>query len=80
MRTCTSAAPASNSIATSCRVVLPAHDRVVDDDDALAGHLVERVELQPDALLAELLVGLDERPPDVAVLDQPFAERDARGA
>ena len=39
---------------------VPTHDRVVDDDDALARHLVERVELQPDALLAQLLVGLDE--------------------
>ena len=40
---------------------VPAHDRVVDDDDALAGDLVERVELEPDALLAQPLVGLDER-------------------
>ena len=53
-----------------------AHDRVVDDDDALAGDLGERVELQPDALLAQALLGLDERPADVAVLDQPLAERD----
>ena len=55
-----------------------AHDRVVDRDHALAGHLVERVELEPDAPLAELLVGLDERAADVTVLDQPLAERDAR--
>ena len=53
-----------------------ADDRVVDDDDALPGDLRERVELQPDALLAERLVGLDERAADVAVLDQPLAERD----
>ena len=38
-----------------------ADDRVVDEDDALAGHLRERVELQADALLAQALVGLDER-------------------
>ena len=38
-----------------------AHDRVVDDDDALARDLGERVELQLDALPAQLLVGLDER-------------------
>ena len=53
-----------------------ADDRVVDDHDALAGDLGERVELQADALLAQLLVGLDERAADVAVLDQPLAERD----
>ena len=43
----------------------------------LARDLGERVELQPDALLAQPLVGLDERPADVAVLDQALAERDA---
>ena len=42
----------------------------------LPGHLVQRVELQPDALLAQPLVGLDERPPDVAVLDQALREVD----
>ena len=30
-----------------------AHDRVVDDDEPLAGDLGERVELDPDALLAQ---------------------------
>ena len=54
-----------------------ADDRVVDDDDALARDLGERVELQLHALAAQRLVGLDERARDVAVLDQPFAERDA---
>ena len=53
-----------------------AHDRVVDDDEALAGDLGERVELHPDPLLAHALLGLDERAADVAVLDQPLAERD----
>jgi hypothetical protein len=57
-----------------------AHDRVVDDDQPFAGHFGEWVELQPDALLAQALVRLDERPPDVAVLDQPFAERDVQRA
>ena len=33
----------------------------------------ERVELEPHAVLAQRLVGLDERAPDVAVLDQPVA-------
>ena len=48
-----------------------AHDRVVDDDEALAADdLGQRVELQPQAVLAQLLAGLDERPRDVAVLDR----------
>ena len=54
-----------------------AHDRVVDDDEALARDLGERVELHADPLLAHALLGLDERAADVAVLDQPLAERDA---
>ena len=77
MRTCTSAAPASNSICDDLARRVAADDRVVDDDDALARDLGERVELQPDALLAQPLVGLDERAADVAVLDQALAERDA---
>ena len=63
-----------------------AHDRVVDDDEALARHdLGQRVELQPQAVLAQLLAGLDERARDVAVLDeavvlgQPAGARVARG-
>ena len=56
-----------------------AHDRVLDDDETLpADVLRERVELEPYALLALLLVGLDERAPDVAVLHQTVAVRDAR--
>src|SRR2546423_3981124 len=55
---------------------IPAHDRIVDGDDALAFHLRERVELELDALLSQSLVGLDERAADIAVLDQAFAERD----
>ena len=57
-----------------------ADDRVVDDHEPLAGDLGERVELHPDALLAQPLVRLDERAPDVAVLDQPLAVRDPGGA
>ena len=38
-----------------------AHDRVVDDDDPLAGDdLRQRVELQAQSVLAQLLSGLDE--------------------
>src|SRR4051812_5208723 len=48
-----------------------ADDRVVDDDQALARHhLGQRVELQPQAVLAQLLAGLDERARDVAVLHE----------
>src|SRR5439155_2145247 len=50
------------------------------DDDALARDLGQRVELQSDALLAQALIGLDERAADIAVLDQPFAERDVQCA
>ena len=55
-----------------------AHDGVVDDDDALAlDHLLQRVELQVDALVAHALVGLDERAADVAVLDEALGVGDA---
>ena len=63
-----------------------AHDRVVDDDEALAGDdLGQRVELHPQAVLAQLLARLDERARDVAVLDeavvlrQPAARARSRG-
>ena len=53
-----------------------AHDRVVDDHEPLArDHVRERVELEPHAVVAQRLVGLDERAPDVAVLDQAVRER-----
>ena len=56
-----------------------AHDRVVDDDQALAlDDLAQRVELHPQAVLAQLLAGLDERARDVAVLDQAVVARQAR--
>ena len=55
-----------------------AHDRVVDDDEPLAAdHVLEGVELEPDAELAQGLAGLDERAADVGVLDEALAERDA---
>src|SRR3954447_6061909 len=57
-----------------------AHDRVVDDDQALAlDDFLQRVQLQPDAELADRLGRLDERTSDVRVLDQARAERDAGG-
>ncbi len=58
-----------------------AHDRVVDDDDPLAGDdLRQRVELEPQAALAQLLAGLDEGAGDVAVLDQAVVAGQPRGA
>ena len=58
-----------------------AHDRVVDDDQPLAGDdLRQRVELQPQAVLAQLLPRLDERARDVAVLDEAVVLRQAAGA
>ena len=55
-----------------------AHDRVVDDDEPLAAdHVLERVELEPDAELAQRLAGLDEGAADVGVLDEALAEGDA---
>ena len=53
-----------------------ADDRVVDDDQLLAADDVgQRVELQPQAVLAQLLPGLDEGPRDVAVLDEAVVLR-----
>ena len=55
-----------------------AHDRVVHDHQPLAAHhVLERVELEPDAELAQGLAGLDEGAADVGVLDEALAERDA---
>ena len=55
-----------------------ADDRVVDDDEALApDDLAQRVELEPDAQLADGLRGLDERAAHVGVLDQALAVGDA---
>src|SRR5690606_38768944 len=55
------------------------HDRVVDHDQPLAAYvLLQRVELEPDAELAQALGRLDESTPDVGVLDQAGAVRDAR--
>src|SRR5437773_8351627 len=54
------------------------HDRVVHDHEPFSrDRVTERVELEPDPKLADRLAGLDEGPPDVGVLDQPLAVRDA---
>src|SRR5664280_3288086 len=46
-----------------------AHDRVVDDDEPLAlDRVLERIELEADALLPDRLARRDERAADVAVL------------
>ena len=57
-----------------------ADDRVVHRDHALARDLRDRVVLELDPLPAQLLVGLDEGALDVAVLDQPLAEREPQRA
>ena len=55
-----------------------ADDRVVDDDEPLArDDLRQRVELHPQAVLAQLLARLDEGAGHVAVLDQAVVLRDA---
>ena len=55
------------------------NDRVVDHDEPLAAdHIPQRVQLQPDAELANRLAGLDEGPADVGVLDQSLPVRNAR--
>ena len=78
IRTCTSVAPASRSSSHERAGGGAAHQRVVDHHDPLAGEVLgERVELQRDAALAEVLRRLDERAADVAVLDQPVVVRDA---
>ena len=61
-RRCTSRAPASRSSDDDLARRRAAHDRVVDDDDALAvEHVRQRVELEAQPDLAQLLVRLDER-------------------
>ena len=56
-----------------------ADDRVVEQDDALAFEdAAHRVELDPDAEVADRLLRLDERPADVVVADQPHLHRQAR--
>ena len=55
-----------------------AHDRVIDDDQPLAvDDLAQRVELELDAALAQLLVGLDEAAAHVAVAHDRLGVRDA---
>ena len=55
-----------------------AHDRVVDEHDALPGHnLPDRIQLHLHAEVADGLLRLDERPPDVVIADQSELERNA---
>ena len=55
-----------------------ADDRVVDDDDAPVLEILDdRIEFQLDAAVAHRLIRTDERPPDVAILDQPLDVRQA---
>ena len=57
----------------------PAHDRIVDDDEALAvDDLAQRVELDRHAPVAQALRRLDEGPARVPVAVHPLAVRHAR--
>ena len=56
-----------------------AHDRVVDHDQTLAANdFLERIELEPNTELTNGLRRLNERSPDVGVLHQSLAVRNAR--
>ena len=78
MRRWTSRAPASRSSLQQRAGGVAAHDAVVDHDHALVAQvLLEHVELERHALLAQLVGGLDERAPDVAVFDEPVVVGDA---
>ena len=59
------------SMLTSARIVLPRTIRSSTTRRLPAAICVERVELEPDPLAPELLVGLDERAADVAALISP---------
>src|ERR1019366_20345 len=53
-----------------------AHDRVVNQHDALAfEYMAHWVELQPDAEVAHSLLRLDEGASDIVVANQPEPER-----
>jgi hypothetical protein len=53
-----------------------AHNAVVDDYHSLVlDRAPEWIELQADSRLSGVLIWLNKRSPDIAVLDQPFAQR-----
>ena len=79
IRRCTSRAPAALTIFTIFRLVVPAHERVVQQDDALAlENAADRVQLDLDAEVPDRLLRLDEGPADVVVADQPHPHRQLR--
>src|ERR1700736_4718278 len=56
-----------------------AHDRVVDEDHALAGKIgPARIVLQTDAEVADLVGRLDESPADIVIADDPQLEGQTR--
>ena len=60
----------------ACRA---AHDGVIHHDDGLSLHDgAHRAQLQLDRCVTLLLRRLDERPSDVAVLDESLGKRDTR--
>ena len=58
---------------TIFRLVVAAHDRVVDEHDALAfENAAHRVQLDAHAEVADRLLRLDEGAADVVVADEPI--------
>ena len=58
---------------------IPAHDRIIHQHHPFTLQVgAQRVKFQAHTLAAQRVIRLDEGAPDVAVLDQPFGEGDAR--
>src|SRR5215469_10856916 len=54
------------------------HDRVIDDDHALAPkHGLDRAQLEADSEVTDAVLRFDEGPPDVVRPDEPHLERHA---
>ena len=76
MRMCTSRAPAARTILTIFRLVVPRTIESSTQHDALAFEdAAHRVQLDPDAEVADRLLRLDERAADVVVADQAHLHR-----
>ncbi len=77
IRTCTSAAPASRTSFTSGPAVVPrTRESSIITTRSTFEVLAQRVELERDATIADVLRRFDECAADVAVLDQPVVEGD----
>ena len=81
MRKCTSRAPGLAHHPHDLDAGRAAHDRIVDQHDALAGdHRAVGVVLQAHAEFADRLGRLDEGPPDIMVADDAEFERQTAAA